>query len=93
MPVSTYVLQTDIRNLSVEHRNGTLTAKSAVYARLTDGRAVIYASKLFTSHTPVSADNAGAAANALNEGLQQIQRQIVDWTFEEAARESEARGG
>jgi len=86
LPVSDYVLQTDIRNLSVEHRGGKLIAKTAVFARLTNGRSIVYASKLFTADAPVNADNAGAAAIALNEGLRQIQREIVDWTFSEAPR-------
>ena len=86
LPVSTYVLQTDIRNLSIDHGGGGLMARAAVFARLTNGRSVIHASKLFTAEAPARADNAGAAANALNESLQRIQRDIVDWTFAEAER-------
>ena len=90
LPVSTYVLQTDIRNLSVTHGGG-LTARVAVFARLTNGRSVIYASKLFDVQSPVRADNAGAAATALNDGLQQVQRDLVEWTIAEANRANAKR--
>lgn len=85
-PVSTYVLQTDIRELAVSRRDGALTAKAAVFARLTNGRSTVVASKLFTASAPVASDNAGAAAKALNQNLDAIQRDLVDWTFSEAGR-------
>lgn len=91
LPISTYVLQTDIRRLMVAH-DGELTAEAAVFARLTNGRSVIHASKLFTASEPVRADNAGAAAAALNAGLERIQREIVDWTFGEAATATATAG-
>lgn len=91
LPISNFVLQTDIRRLTVTHQNGSKSADAVVFARLTNGRSVIHASKLFSASTPVSADNAGAAATALNSGLDQIQREIVSWTFEQAAAAESAK--
>ncbi len=84
LPVSTYALQTDIRKLTILHQSGSITAEIAIFARLTNGRSRIFASKLFTASEPVSADNAGTAAAALNAGLEKIQRALVDWTLAEA---------
>ena len=86
LPVSTYVLQTDIRRLGVAHAGGERRAEIAVFARLTNGRSVIHASKLFAASEPVSADKPEAAAAALDAGLSAIQREIVAWTLEEAGR-------
>lgn len=91
LPISTYALQTDMRKLTITHQNGALTADVAVFARLTNGRSVIHASKLFSASEPVSADSAGAAATALNSGLEQIQRELVEWTFEQAAGAESAK--
>lgn len=86
LPVSTFVLQSDIRELTIIHSDGGLTAKAEVFARLTNGRSRIHASRLFSASEPVRADNAGAAAGALNLGLERIQREIVQWTIVEADR-------
>ncbi len=86
LPVSTFVLQTDIRKLTVAHLDGSRTAEIAIFARLTNGRSVIYASRLFTASQSAGADNAGAAAAALNAGLDRLQREMVEWTFAEAGR-------
>lgn len=84
LPISTYVLQTDIRKLSVKHEGSARTAEVSVFARLTNGRTAIYASKLFTASEPVAQDTPGAAATALNSALEKIQRDLVPWTFDEA---------
>ncbi len=86
LPVSTYVLQTDIRRLAVVHQNSEMTANIVIFARLTNGRSTIYGAKLFSASEPVSTDNAGAAAIALNKGLSKIQGEIVDWTIAEAEK-------
>lgn len=91
LPVSTYVLQTDIRRLAVAHQSGQINADIAIYARITNGRSMIYAARLFTANEPVAADNAGAAATALNRGLSQIQNEIVGWTIAEAEKEASTR--
>jgi cholesterol transport system auxiliary component len=84
MPVSTYVLQTDIRKLGVDHQGAEMTASIVIFARLTNGRSAVYAAKLFSASEPVRADNAGAAATALNNGLSRVQGEIVEWTIAEA---------
>lgn len=86
LPVSTYVLQTDIRKLAISQGAGSLSGNVEIFARLTNGRGVIYASKLFTASTPSPRDEPGAAATALNAALADIQKALVDWTFEEADR-------
>ncbi len=86
LPVSTYILQTDVRSLGVTHDGGTQRATLAVFARLTNGRSAIHASRLFTAAEPVSADTPAAAAAALNTGLSAVQREILAWTFAEAGR-------
>jgi cholesterol transport system auxiliary component len=91
LPVSTFVLQTDIRKLTVAHQDGSRTAEIAIFARLTNGRSAVYASRLFTASQSVGADNAGAAAAALNAGLENIQHNILDWTFEQAAAAENAK--
>lgn len=84
LPVSTFVLQTDIRKLTIAKADGADIAQVAVFARLTNGRSAIYASRLFSASEPLAQDNGGAAATALNLGLQKVQREIVEWTIAEA---------
>lgn len=91
LPTSTYVLQTDVRKLMIVHEGRSLTATTVVFARLTNGRSKIYASKLFSAAAPVPADNANASATALNTGLDQVQREIVAWTFEQASLAQSAK--
>jgi cholesterol transport system auxiliary component len=88
LPVSTYVLQTDIRRLGVRMTDAEPVAEVEVFARLTNGRSVIHASKLFRASAPVAADSAAAAASALDASLSAIQREIVAWTLDEAERVS-----
>jgi cholesterol transport system auxiliary component len=86
LPISTFVLQTDIRRLMVVQEDGAAIAEAAVFARLTNGRSVVYAARLFEAQEPVAGDNAGAAATALNAALARVQRDLVEWTFAEADR-------
>lgn len=88
LPVSTFVLQTDIRSLMITHRGKEMSADVAIFARLTNGRSIVYASKLFTASEPVAADNAGAAAAALNARLESIQSELVEWSIAEAEKAS-----
>ncbi|OFX03664.1 MAG: hypothetical protein A3E78_06520 [Alphaproteobacteria bacterium RIFCSPHIGHO2_12_FULL_63_12] len=90
LPISTFALQTDIRRLTITSLGGAQTADVAIFARLTNGRSLVHASKLFTAQEPVAADNAGAAAAALNAGLEKVQRELVVWTLDEADRAASA---
>ncbi len=85
LPVSTYVLQTDVRKLGVVEEGGR-RAEVEVFARLTNGRSAVHAARLFTASAPVAADTPADAASALDTALSVIQREIVAWTFEEAGR-------
>ncbi len=91
LPVSTYVLQTDVRRLGVVHEDRDKRAEVGVFARLTNGRSAIHASKLFAASVPVTADTPAAAAAALDAGLTAIQREIVAWTLVEAAKMDAAK--
>jgi cholesterol transport system auxiliary component len=93
LAVSDFALQTDLRQLAIVQTGEGLTAEAVVFARLTDGRSAIHASKLFRASTPVAADNAGAAARALNDGLTALQRDLVAWTIAEAEAAHAARRG
>ncbi|MEK7265840.1 MAG: ABC-type transport auxiliary lipoprotein family protein [Pseudomonadota bacterium] len=93
LPVSTYVLQTDLRTLTVAHEGGNLTAETVVFARLTNGRSIVYASKLFSASQPLAADTSGAAATALNAGLETIQRDLVEWTIAQGDAASSSKSG
>jgi len=86
LPVSTYVLQTDIRRLGVKQEGADRRAEVAVFARLTNGRSRIHASKLFEASAPLNPDTSAAAAAALDAALSAVQRDIVPWTLEEAAK-------
>lgn len=86
LPVSTYILQTDVRKLGVRMTNGERVAEVEVFARLTNGRSAIHASRLFSAAEPASGDSGSAAAAALDAGLSAIQRDIIAWTLEEAER-------
>ncbi|MFN3959176.1 MAG: ABC-type transport auxiliary lipoprotein family protein [Parvularculaceae bacterium] len=92
LPVSTYVLQTDIRRLGVAQAGADRRAEVAVFARLTNGRSRIHASKLFEASAPLGADTPAAAAAALDAALSAIQRDIVPWTLEEAAKAQASAG-
>lgn len=85
LPVSTFILQTDVRKLGVVEAGGW-RAEVAVFARLTNGRSAVHASRLFTAATPAAADTPAAAAAALDAALSAIQREIVAWTLDEAGR-------
>jgi cholesterol transport system auxiliary component len=84
LPVSTYVLQTDIRRFGATHSGNDVRADIEIYVRLTDARSRIYGSKIFKSSLPAARDNSEAAAKALNEGATSVQREIVAWTIEQA---------
>lgn len=90
LPVSTYVLQTDIRRLTVDLEKGR-SAEVAIFARLSNGRTRIHATRLFTASSSMNVDSADAAANALNAGLQTVQREIVAWTIAEAEAADQAK--
>ena len=87
LPASTYVLQTDIRRLTILEE-GERTADVAIFVRLTNGRSKVYASRLFEATEPVGDDTPGAAAKALNSGLGSVQRDIVLWAIEAAGAAS-----
>ncbi|HBK93048.1 MAG TPA: hypothetical protein DDZ68_15395 [Parvularcula sp.] len=93
LPVSNFILQTDIRRLGVVFDGGEKRAEVAAFVRLTNGRSVIHAAKLFSATQIAAADTPEAAAAALDAALSAVQRDIVAWTLEEAGRANVAALG
>ncbi|MCA8888849.1 MAG: membrane integrity-associated transporter subunit PqiC [Parvularculaceae bacterium] len=84
VPLGDFALQTDIRRFGAVFDGGRVDAKVEVFARLTNGRGKVYASRMFTASNDAGGDQPGAVARALNAGATQVQREIVAWTLEEA---------
>ncbi|MEZ5921155.1 MAG: ABC-type transport auxiliary lipoprotein family protein [Parvularculaceae bacterium] len=91
LPSSNYILQTDIRKFVIDHNAGPLSANVSVFARLVTKRGEIAASRLFWASEEVSSDNANASAEALGRAAIRIEGEIVQWTFEAAAKAEAAK--
>ena len=91
LPSSDFVLQTDIRALAADMSGDGVTARTAVYAKLTNGRSKIHAAKLFAAERAVAGDDGDEAATALNQNLAGLLAEIRDWTFREAEKAEAAR--
>lgn len=83
LPVSTYVLQTDIRGLQADYRGGAPTAHFSIYARLTNGRGKVYAARLFEHRAQADADSVPAVAAALDDTVAAAIAELVEWTVAE----------
>lgn len=90
-PVADYILQTDIRRFEADGANGALTAQVDIYARITDLRGHILATRRFTQTIPVTEDNPKAVAAGLNAGSVSVINQIVTWSVVEGERLQGAR--
>ncbi len=84
VPLGDFALQTDIRRFGAVLEGGRVDAKVEVFARLTNGRGKVYASRMFAAVNDAGSDRPGAVAKALNAGATQVQRDIVVWTLQEA---------
>ncbi len=85
-PVADYILQTDIRTFEADKTSGALVANIDVYARLTDSRSRILASRRFTQSIAVTQDNAKSVAVALDEGAKEVMDDIIAWSLAEGER-------
>lgn len=94
-PISDFGLQTDIRMIEAANANGQVTAKFAVYARLTNARGRVIAGRLFEASAKAGADAAPDVARAIDEAVGAALREIVDWSIAEAgkAHASKAESG
>lgn len=83
VPVGDFVLQTDIRHIQLDVRNGALSAKASIYARLSDGKGTIYAARPFAAQATAENDGPDAVIAAFGMAFDRALAEIVSWTFEE----------
>jgi len=84
-PVGDYMLQTDIRRMEADIRNGDAIATFSIYARLVNNRGKVLAGRLFTSEKKAETNTGPAVAKALDESARAAMIEIVAWTFESGA--------
>lgn len=90
LPVSKYILQTDLRRFEADVTKRPSTVEAAIYVRLTNGRSMVYAARLFQATEPAGSGKGPDAASALERAYARLQREIVAWTFEEADKAAAA---
>lgn len=88
LPVGDIVLQTDIRRMHLDVKNGARQTEVSVYARLTDGKGTIYAAKAFSAKTPTANENADAVTRAFDAAFDAVIVELVNWTFDAVSNES-----
>jgi len=86
LPLTDFILQTDIRALRADYAGDQISARVEVFARLTDSRGRILASKLFTATNDVRQDSVVAVAGALETSSSRTLHEIMEWVFSEADR-------
>lgn len=84
LPISDFVLQSDIRAIHADYTGGAPAAKFEVFARLTNARGKVFAAKLFTETEPAADDDVAAVASAFDRALTRAMASIVDWSLAEA---------
>ncbi|GJL92369.1 MAG: ABC transporter [Hyphococcus sp.] len=85
LPIADFVLQTDIRRMELAVQGGH-AADISVYARLTNGKGVIYAAKKFEASISSSSTKPDAVYAAFNTGFDQIVTEMVAWSYAEGER-------
>ena len=83
MPTSTFILQTDIRNLEADYLSGAPKARVAIHARLMNSRGKVFAAKLFEASAPAGAGMPGDLARAFDGAVGGVIGEIVAWSFAE----------
>lgn len=84
LPVSDFVLQTDIRMMHAAYKNLTPTATVVIFARLTNARGRVYAAHLFRQEAAARGNTEKEIAAAFNEAMTAMQKEMVEWTFAQA---------
>lgn len=90
IPLGDFVLQTDIRHILLDVREGAPAASVSIYARLSDGRGRIYAARPVTARALVKSESADDVIAAFNEAFDEALAEIVAWTYEKG-EETHAR--
>lgn len=91
MPLANFVLETDLRRVQLEIRGGAPAAAVSVYARLGDGRGSIYATRLVERRVDAASDAPDDVLDAFDEAFNDVLRETVSWTFEQAEAVEAAR--
>lgn len=84
LPVSDFVLQTDIRMLHAAYEEGAPTATVAIFARLTNARGRVYAAHLFRQEVAAAGAAERQIVAAFNEAMTAMLKEMMEWTFAEA---------
>ncbi|MEO1252070.1 MAG: ABC-type transport auxiliary lipoprotein family protein [Pseudomonadota bacterium] len=90
-----FALQSDLRRIDLDVSGSKRDAVLSVYARLTDGRAKVYAAKGFEARQPAASLSGDDVAAAFDAAFETVIRDIAEWTFEAgaAANIAESPGG
>ncbi len=83
IPVGDFVLQTDIRNIQLNVRDGQPAVSLSIYGRLTDGKGKIHAARLFEASQPAHSDRAADVIAAFDGAFDRAIADIVNWVFSE----------
>ncbi len=86
VPIADLVLQTDIRKLQLNVRNGERASSLSIFARLTNGRGKVFAAKRFDASAPASSDAADDVLAAFDSAFDTLIREMSAWTFDEGSR-------
>ena len=86
VPVGDIVLQTDIRAMELNVRNGARDVKVTVYARIADGKGGVQAARRFDASAPAGSEDPDAIVAAFNDAFQSLIVDLAAWTFDEGAR-------
>lgn len=84
MPGADYVLRTDLRSFQVRYDGASNpVVETAVFAKLTNRRGKVMASRLFSENQTVSRDSVSEVGQAFNAATSTAIRDIIIWSFEE----------
>jgi len=83
VPVGDVILQTDIRRMHYDVRNGGGVVDVSVYARLGDGKGRVYAAQAFRKTAPVNGRQADDVVAAFNAALSDLIPEMAAWTYDE----------
>ena len=84
LPVADFVLQTDLRRMELAVADGH-AADISIYARLTNGKGTIFATRKFDARIRAKSTSADDVYAAFSDGFDEIIAALVDWAYEAGA--------
>ena len=84
LPVSDFILQTDIRAIHADYTGGSPVAVFDVFARLTNGRGRVFAARRFRETVEAQDDDVAALAGAFDAAVSAALEKMVDWSLVES---------